>query len=41
LAYQYLYRHGYRNMQVLEDGIPGWQQRHYPMQGRVQQSAVQ
>jgi rhodanese-related sulfurtransferase len=41
LAYQYLYRQGYRNMQVLEKGIPGWQQQQYPMQGRVQQSAIQ
>jgi hypothetical protein len=41
LAYEHLYRQGYRNMQVLEEGIPGWEKRQYPMQGRVQHSAVQ
>ncbi len=33
LAYQQLYRAGYRNMQVLEEGLPGWQQHQYPLEG--------
>jgi 3-mercaptopyruvate sulfurtransferase SseA len=41
LAYQYLYRLGYRNMRVLEEGMPGWQKRQYRLKGRVQQSALQ
>jgi rhodanese-related sulfurtransferase len=41
LAYQYLYRQGYRNMQVLEEGAPGWQKRQYPLQGQTPRSALQ
>jgi 3-mercaptopyruvate sulfurtransferase SseA len=32
LAYQFLYRQGYRNMTVLEGGMPAWQERRYPLQ---------
>jgi len=40
LAYQQLYRAGYRNIQVLEEGLPGWQQHQYPLEGLRQQSAI-
>jgi hypothetical protein len=40
LAYQHLYRAGYRKLHVLEHGLPGWQQRHYPLTGPQQQSAL-
>jgi rhodanese-related sulfurtransferase len=33
LAYGILYENGYRNMKVLDEGIPGWQQKRYPMEG--------
>jgi len=32
LAYQFLYRQGYRNMAVLEGGMPAWLERRYPLQ---------
>lgn len=28
-----LYENGYRNMKVLDEGIVGWYQKRYPMQG--------
>jgi rhodanese-related sulfurtransferase len=28
-----LHQEGYRNMKVLDEGIPGWHQKGYPMQG--------
>jgi len=34
LAYKFLERQGYSNMKVLREGIPGWTQRKYPMEGR-------
>jgi hypothetical protein len=40
LAYQQLYRAGYRNMHVLEPGLPGWQQRQYPLEGVPRQSRL-
>ena len=33
LAYKFLERKGYRNMMVLKEGLPGWAQKRYPMQG--------
>jgi rhodanese-related sulfurtransferase len=33
LAYGILYEKGYRNMKVLDEGIPGWYQKHYPVEG--------
>jgi rhodanese-related sulfurtransferase len=30
-----LYEEGYRNMKVLDEGIPGWYQKHYPMEGTL------
>jgi 3-mercaptopyruvate sulfurtransferase SseA len=38
LAYEQLYRAGYRNIHVLNEGLPGWQQRHYPVEGQQRQS---
>jgi len=29
-AYKVLYRAGYRNMVILDEGIPGWVQKRYP-----------
>jgi hypothetical protein len=34
LAYKFLERRGYSNMKVLREGIPGWAQKKYPMEGR-------
>jgi 3-mercaptopyruvate sulfurtransferase SseA len=34
LAYKVLEQTGYRNMRVLREGIPGWQQKGYPLEGR-------
>ena len=34
MAYKFLERQGYANMKVLREGIPGWVQRKYPMEGR-------
>jgi rhodanese-related sulfurtransferase len=28
-----LHESGYRNMKVLNEGIVGWYQKHYPMEG--------
>jgi rhodanese-related sulfurtransferase len=28
-----LYQSGYRNMKVLNEGIVGWHEKHYPMAG--------
>jgi hypothetical protein len=28
-----LYENGYRNMKVLDEGIVGWYQKRYPMEG--------
>jgi rhodanese-related sulfurtransferase len=28
-----LYEEGYRNMKVLDEGIVGWHENHYPMEG--------
>jgi rhodanese-related sulfurtransferase len=33
LAYGILYENGYRNMKVLDEGIIGWYQKRYPMEG--------
>ena len=34
LAYKALEQKGYRNMRVLREGIPGWQQKGYPIEGK-------
>jgi rhodanese-related sulfurtransferase len=28
-----LHKEGYRNMKILDEGIPGWYQKGYPMEG--------
>ncbi|MGH2668730.1 MAG: hypothetical protein ACRDH5_06365 [bacterium] len=33
MAYKFLERQGYANMKVLREGIPGWVQKKYPMEG--------
>jgi len=33
LAYGILYENGYHNMKVLEEGIVGWYEKRYPMEG--------
>jgi rhodanese-related sulfurtransferase len=33
LAYGILQEKGYRNMKVLDEGIVGWYQKRYPMEG--------
>jgi rhodanese-related sulfurtransferase len=33
LAYGVLYQEGYRNMKVLDEGIVGWHQQGYPLEG--------
>jgi rhodanese-related sulfurtransferase len=33
LAYGILYENGYRNMKVLDEGIGGWYEKHYPTEG--------
>jgi rhodanese-related sulfurtransferase len=33
LAYGILYQKGYRNMKVLDEGLPGWVQKGYPVEG--------
>jgi len=33
LAYGILYEKGYRNMQVLDEGVIAWYQKRYPMEG--------
>jgi hypothetical protein len=33
LAYGMLYKDGYRNMKVLDEGIVGWYKMRYPMEG--------
>jgi 3-mercaptopyruvate sulfurtransferase SseA len=35
LAYQSLHAKGYRNLRVLDEGIPGWIQQGYPTEGTV------
>jgi len=30
-AYKILYLAGYRNMQILDEGIPGWANKGYPI----------
>jgi len=35
-----LYRAGYRNMQVLNEGLPGWQQHQYPLEASQRQSQL-
>lgn len=34
LAYEFLHRRGYRNMKVLDGGIPRWFRQGYPVAGR-------
>jgi len=34
VAWKFLERKGYRNMKVLREGIPGWHQKGYPVEGR-------
>jgi len=29
-AYRTLYQAGYRNMMILDEGIPGWAEKRYP-----------
>jgi 3-mercaptopyruvate sulfurtransferase SseA len=33
LAYEQLWGLGYRNLRVLDEGIPGWIERGYPTEG--------
>lgn len=33
MAWHFLDRKGYRNQRVLREGIPGWAQRGYPVDG--------
>jgi len=33
LAYGILHENGYHNMKVLNEGIVGWSERRYPMEG--------
>ena len=33
MAYQKLYAMGYRNLKVLDEGIPGWVEQGYPTEG--------
>jgi len=33
LAYGILYQNGYRNMKVLDEGLPGWIEKGYPVEG--------
>jgi hypothetical protein len=33
LAYKKLYAQGYRNLKVLDEGIPGWVELGYPTEG--------
>jgi 3-mercaptopyruvate sulfurtransferase SseA len=33
LAYKKLYAKGYRNLRVLDEGIPGWVDQGYPTEG--------
>lgn len=35
LAYQQLYAKGYRNLGVLDEGIPGWIEQGLPTEGSV------
>jgi rhodanese-related sulfurtransferase len=35
LAYHFLHEEGYRNMKVLYEGLPGWIQKGYPVEGKV------
>ncbi|HEV8437623.1 MAG TPA: hypothetical protein VGT40_05980 [Methylomirabilota bacterium] len=30
-AFKVLYQAGYRNMVILDEGIPGWAQKQYPL----------
>jgi rhodanese-related sulfurtransferase len=39
LAYQELYRAGYRNLYVLEGGMAAWQQQ-YPLDGQRRHSTL-
>jgi len=41
LAYQFLYQQGYRNMTVLEGGLPAWLDRRYPLQQLSRESKRQ
>jgi rhodanese-related sulfurtransferase len=34
-AYRVLYQAGYRNMMILDEGIPGWHAKHYPVDGAL------
>jgi len=34
-AYKVLYLAGYRNMLILDEGIPGWVQKRYPVEPAV------
>jgi len=31
-AYKVLYLAGYRNMTILDEGLPGWDQKGYPLE---------
>ena len=33
MAYKKLYAMGYRNLKVLDEGIPGWMEQGYPTEG--------
>jgi 3-mercaptopyruvate sulfurtransferase SseA len=33
MAYKKLYAMGYRNLKVLDEGIPGWVEQGYPTEG--------
>jgi 3-mercaptopyruvate sulfurtransferase SseA len=35
LAYERLWALGYRNLRVLDEGIPGWIEKGYPTEGAV------
>jgi 3-mercaptopyruvate sulfurtransferase SseA len=35
LAYERLWGLGYRNIRVLDEGIPGWIEKGFPTEGRV------
>ncbi len=40
MAYGILYENGYRNMKVLNEGIVGWYERRYPVEGTKVPQAV-
>ncbi len=35
LAYEALYAKGYRNLRILDEGIPGWIEQGHPTEGAV------